>query len=71
MSMYRSVDISWSISSSAKIADICSFVTGFFVPGCSGGSGLLGMSATMLYHCVGICFSVRQNFFVSIMGIGF
>ena len=27
--------------------------------------------ATMLYHCVGICFSVRQNFFVSIMGIGF
>jgi len=65
------VDISWSISSSAKIADICSFVTGFFVPGCSGGSGLLGMSATMLYHCVGICFSVRQNFFRFIMGIGF
>jgi hypothetical protein len=54
MSMKRSVDISWSISSSAKMALICSFVTGCLVAGCSGGSGLLGMSATMLYHCVGI-----------------
>ena len=64
MSMKRSVDISWSMSSSAKIADICSLVTGFLVAGWSGGRGFVGMSATMLYHWVGIWFSARQNFFV-------
>ena len=31
---------------------------GSFVPGCSGGSGLLGMSATMLYQLSGISCSL-------------
>ena len=52
--MKRSVDISWSMSSSAKMADICSLVTGSLVAGFRGGRGLLVMSATMLYHWVGI-----------------
>jgi hypothetical protein len=32
------------------------------VPGCSGGKGLLGMSATILYQCVGISDSSKVIF---------
>jgi hypothetical protein len=36
--------------------------TGCFVPGWSGGNGLLGISATMLYQVEGISFSSKKIF---------
>jgi hypothetical protein len=36
---------------------------GCLVPGCNGGKGLFGMSATMLYQCCGISDSSSRIFF--------
>jgi hypothetical protein len=41
---------------------------GSLVPGCSGGNGLLGISAAILYQCSGISFSVSKIFRALIVG---
>jgi hypothetical protein len=45
------------------MGDKSSGPTGCLVPGCNGGKGLLGMSATILYQCEGISDSFKKIFF--------
>jgi hypothetical protein len=40
---------------------------GSLVPGCRGGSGLFGISAAILYQCVGISDSGRRIFLFAIV----
>src|SRR5512135_1804388 len=55
--IHRSVLTSCRIRSMGKIGLRSSGPTGCLVPGWSGGLGLFGMSAMMLYHFVGISLS--------------
>ncbi len=62
MSIYLSADISCLISSIGKTAASASGLIGLRVAGSSGGEGLFGMSATMLYHWRGISLSLKRIF---------
>src|SRR3712207_4224006 len=59
MATHFSVLTSCLMSSIGNSGARASGPMGCLVPGCRGGRGLLGMSATMLYQCSGISFSVR------------
>src|SRR5690625_2952823 len=60
--MYRSVETSCSIKPIGKIGERSSGPIGSLVSGFRGGIGLLGMSATMLYQCVGMSDSSSRIF---------
>ena len=59
ISTHLSVLTSCMMSAMGKSGARASGPMGCLVPGCSGGSGLLGMSCTMLYHFSGISCSVK------------
>src|SRR5664279_2160233 len=67
ISIQRSVDTSWAISSGGNSGARSAPCSGSFVPGCSGGGGAVGRSGTMLYQCVGMSDSVRTAWVRSLL----
>ena len=62
--MYRSVATSCRIRSIGKSGSSASGPIGSCVPGCSGGGGGSGRSATRLYQVVGISSSEQDDLWV-------